>query len=159
MRVEVTHVAGKLGAQRRQRLVVTVRRTLSSYVDAAFLTGDYPRSGFAGSFTSFTRGAARQARADLALLTNQPLGATTRSVRATRRTAYLSVLAPKRKVAGVTAAVHLVFLVDRDKGSPRRVELRGRLLMAPDRTGTWKIFGYDVTRSQTPVRTQAGATS
>lgn len=155
MRVEVTHVAGKLGPVRRTALVAAVRRTLSAYVDAAFLAGDYPRSSFAGSFTSFTRGAARQARGDAAQLTNRPLGATTRSVRATRRTAYLSVLAPRQQVAGVTAAVDLEFLVDRDQAPAQRVKVRGRLLLTRDRAGAWKIFGYDVTRSQTPDQTPA----
>jgi hypothetical protein len=157
MRVQVTHVAGRLGPARRAALAAAVRRTLSAYVDAAFLAGDYPRSSFAGSFTSFTRGAARQARGDLALLTNQSLGPTTRSVRATRRTAYLSVLSPRQHVAGVTAAVDLVFRVERGAARAQRVEVRGRLLLTRDRSGAWRIFGYDVARSQAPDRTGSGA--
>ncbi len=152
MVVAVTHVAGRLDPSGRTALARTVGRTISSYVDAAFLGGDYPRTQFAGSFASFTPGAAREARGDLALLTNQPLGATTRSVRATRRTAYLSVLAPRqrtagRRVAGVVAAVDLVFDVDREPEPVQRVEMRGRLLLTRDRSGAWKIFGYDLTRS------------
>lgn len=153
MRVKVTRVAGRLSAQRRQALAAQVGRTISAYVDAAFLTGAYPRSSFAGSFVTFTPGAARQARRDQALLTNRPLGPTTRSVRATRRTAYLSVLAPREATAGVTAAVDLVFVVDRGTAAPQRVQVRGRLLLTRDRSGRWKIFGYDVNRSSTP---QAG---
>jgi hypothetical protein len=130
-------------------LAVKVGRTITDYVDAAFLAGRYPRSSFSTSFaSSFTSGAARQARREQALLTNQPLGRTTRSVRATRRTAYLSVLAPKQQVAGVTAAVDLVFAVDRGSASPQRVELRGRLLLTRDPSGAWRIFGYDLDRSQ-----------
>jgi hypothetical protein len=152
MRVQVTHVAGALTPARRTALANAVRRTLSTYLDAAFLAGSYPRSRFADAFRTFTRGAARQARGDLALLTNQPLGATTRSVRATRRTAYLSVLAPRQHVAGVTAAVNLVFLVDRDRAPAERVAVRGRLLLTRGRAGPWKIFGYDVTRSEARAR-------
>jgi hypothetical protein len=148
MRVQVTHVSGALNGARRAALAVQVRRTIAAYVDAAFLAGDYPRSGFAGAFAAFTPGAARQARTDQALLTNQPLGASTRSVRATRRTAYLSVLSPRQHPVGVTAAVDLVFAVDRGEAAAQRVEVRGRLLLTPSKTGTWKIFGYDVTRSQ-----------
>jgi hypothetical protein len=156
LRVQVTHVAGRLSPARRTALATAVRRTLTIYVDAAFLAGDYPRSRFAGSFASFTPGAARQARGDLALLTNQPLGSTTRSVRATRRTAYLSVLAPRQHVAGVTAVVDLVFLVDRDRAPAERVAVRGRLLLTRGASGPWRIFGYDVTRSQSPARTGPG---
>lgn len=152
MRVEITRVAGKLGVAGRHALARQVGRTLSTYVDSAFLSGEYPRSSFAGSFSTFTAGAARQARRDQALLTNQSLGATTRSVRATRRTAYLSVLAPRQVPAGVTAAVHLVFAVDRGTAASQRVEVRGRLLLTRGRSGAWKIFGYDVNRSQTPQR-------
>ncbi len=159
MRVQVTHVAGRLSPARRTALATAVRRTLTAYVDAAFLAGDYPRSRFAGSFASFTPGAARQARGDLGLLTNQPLGATTRSVRATRRTAYLSVLAPRQHVAGVTAAVDLVFLVDRDRAPDERVAVRGRLLLTRGASGPWRIFGYDVTRSQSPAPTAPGGAS
>jgi hypothetical protein len=151
MRVEVTHVAGRLAPPRRQALAATVGRTISTYVDAAFLAVDQPRSGVNGSFTTFTRDAARQARGDQALLTNRSLGAAARSVRATRRTAYLSVLAPEKHVAGVTAAVDLVFRVDPRQGPAQRVEVRGRLLLTRDRTGAWRIFGYDVARSQTSL--------
>lgn len=148
MRVKVTHVAGRLSDQRRRALAVRVGRTISAYVDKAFLTGPYPRSEFAGSFASFTPGAARQARGDQALLTNRPLGPTTRSVHASRRTAYLSVLAARQAVAGVTAAVNLVFVVDRGDAAKQRVRLKGRLLLTRDKRGTWKIFGYDLNRSR-----------
>ncbi len=101
--VAVTRVLGTLPAAARPALEANVRRTLTEYVDAAFLTGEYPRSDFSGAFAAFTPGAARDARRDQTLLTNLPLGPTTESVRATRRTAYLSVLAPYKVAAGVTA--------------------------------------------------------
>ncbi len=150
--VRVTHVAGRLGARDRRALVTRVGRTLSDYVAAAFLAGDYPRSDFAGSFSSsFTPGAARRARAHLAVLTNRPLGPTTRAVRAVRRTAYLSVLSPDRRPVGVRAAVHLVLDVDRGDRGTVRLRVRGRLLLTPGRQGTWRIFGYDLDLSRTPA--------
>jgi hypothetical protein len=151
VRAEVTHVAGKLGPGARRTLAAKVGRVVAAYSDAAFLSGRYPRSDFAGSFGTFTSGAARAARHDVARLTNQPLGSGTRAVHATRRTAYLSVLAPEQKVAGVTAAVDLVFDVDRDGATSQRVRLKGRLLLTRDRSGAWRIFGYDLHRSQTPT--------
>lgn len=150
-RIRVTSVAGRLGARDRPALRAGVGRTLSAYVRAAFLSGSYPRSDFTGSFsTSFTKGASRRARADLALLSNRPLGPTTRAVRAVRRTADLSVLAPDRTPVGVTAAVSLVFVVDRGERIAQRVKVRGRLMLTPAARGTWRIFGYDLSRSQTP---------
>jgi hypothetical protein len=151
-RVEVTHVAGKLPGKRRAVLASHVRRTLSSYVDAAFLRGDYPQAHFAGATHPFAPTLASAVRRDGALLTNAPLAGSTRSVRATHRTAYLSVLAPHGSPAGVTAAVDLVFAVDRGDRTAQRVELRGRLLLSPARGGGWRIFGYDLDRSQRPVR-------
>lgn len=146
-RVEVTHVAGRLGDRDRQRVADGVRAALAGYLDAAFLSGPYPRSDFAGSFGSFTPGAARRARGDVALLTDRRFGETTHAVRATRRTAYLSVLAARGKVSGVTAAVDLVLLVDRGERPAQRSHLTGRLLLTRTGSGPWRIFGYDVARS------------
>ena len=155
LRVEVTHVAGRLSPAARRALSRRVGATLSTYSDAAFLAGAYPRRGFTGALRSFTAGVAPTARRDQALLTNSPLGPTTTAVHATRRTAYLSVLAPKAAVAGVTAAVDLRFVVDRGRRPAQRVRLKGRLLLTrvdgSDKTGAWKIFGYDLSRSTTPV--------
>lgn len=152
-RVSVTHVAGKLSKPKRATVARRVRAALSAYVDAAFLGGDYPRSDFGSSFRSFTAGAVHDARADQRLLTNRSLGASTASVRSIRRTAYLSVLAPKEHPAGVTAAVDLVFLVDRGDQRAQRVQLKGRLLLTHAKNGgRWSIFGYHLNRSQKPAR-------
>ena len=150
--VQVTHVAGELSAPRRRHLVAGVRHTLAQYVAGAFLGGDYPRSDFRAAFSSFTRGTRSDARHDQVLLTNRSLGATTSSVRATRRAAYLSVLAPKEHVAGVTAAVDLMFRVDRGDKVAQRVRLTGRLLMTRRDDGRWAIFGYELNRSAVPAR-------
>lgn len=151
-RVQVTHVAGELSAPRRARLVAGVRHTLTRYVGGGFISGDYPRSDFTAAFTSFTPRTRAGARHDQALLTNRSFGATTSSVRATRRAAYLSVLAPRQHVAGVTAAVDLSFLVDRGDKVAQRVRLKGRLLLTRRDNGRWAIFGYDVNRSAVPAR-------
>jgi hypothetical protein len=151
LKVVVTRVSGKLPPASRPALEANVGRTVSAYVDAAFLGGDYPRSDFSGSFAAFTPGAANDARRDQGLLTNAAFGPSTESVRATRRTAYLSVLAPYKVAAGVTAKVDLVFVVDRGDRPAQRVRLAGRLLLtrgADD--GQWAVFGYDLHRSVTP---------
>lgn len=151
MKVVVTRVSGKLPAKSRPALEAHIGKALSTYVDAAFLTGTYPRSDFGSSGRAFTSGAARDFRRDRRLLTNEQLGPTTESVRATRRTAYLSVLAPYQVAAGVTARVDLVFVVDRGNRPPQRVRLAGRLLLTRSTSdGGWSIFGYDLHRSDTP---------
>jgi hypothetical protein len=149
-RVRVTHVAGALDGQRERDLVSGVGATIASYVDDAFLAGPYPRADFSRAFAGFTTGAAHRAGADQALLTNRPLGSRTRSVRATRRTAYLSVLAPRGTVAGVTATLDLQLLVSRTDGTAVRVRLHGRLLLSRDPGRPWTIFGYDLARSDVP---------
>ena len=151
-RVEVTHVAGRLPVKRRAVLSGNVRRTLSSYVDAAFLRTDYPTARFAGAARPFAHTLASAVRRDQALLTNASLAGSTRWVRATHRSAYLSVLAPHGSPAGVTAAVDLVFAVDRGHRAAQRVELEGRLLLTPGPGHGWQIFGYDLHRSQRPVK-------
>lgn len=149
LRVSVTHVAGRLSPQKRTAVAAGVRRALASYTRGAFLAGDYPRTDFRDAFGSFTATTAAAARHDQALLTNRPLGSSTSSVRAVRRTAYVSVLAPKQKVSGATAAVNLVFVVDRGDATARRVHLKGRMLLTRDKHGRWAVFGYDLNRSQT----------
>jgi hypothetical protein len=153
--VAVTRVSGKLTEDDRTALAANVRRVLTAYVDAAFLAGRYPRSDFTDAFTTFTTGAARTARRDRDLLTNERFGASTESVRAVRRTAYLSVLAPSEVAAGVTARVDLDLVVRRSTGPSERVRLQGRLLLTRDPDNGhngWSIFGYDVSRSDTPLR-------
>jgi hypothetical protein len=151
-RVAVTRVSGTLAGDDRRVLARNVGRTLSAYVDAAFLAGGYPRSDFADAFDGFTGGAARSARRDQALLTNQRLGPSTESVRALRRRAFLSVLAPYDVAAGVTANVDLDLVVTRSSGPAQRVRMQGRMLLTRAGKGGWSIFGYDLSRSDTPVR-------
>ncbi|HVH95242.1 MAG TPA: hypothetical protein VM688_10015 [Nocardioidaceae bacterium] len=151
-RVAVTRVSGKLTEQQRTGLAADVRRVLAAYLDAAFLGGTYPRSDFTDSFGTFTTGAARTARRDRDLLTNERLGPHTESVRAVRRTAFLSVLAPSEVAAGVTANVNLDLMVRTLSGPSERVRLKGRLLLTRNPGNGWSIFGYDVSRSDTPVR-------
>ena len=150
LKVVVTRVSGKLPEKSRPALEANVGKAISAYVDGAFLAGDYPRSDFGDAFGAFTSGAAGDARRDADLLTNRELGPSTESVRATRRTAYLSVLAPYKVAAGVTAKVDLVFVVDRGDDTAQRVRLAGRLLMTRNKSNGWSIFGYDLHRSQTP---------
>ena len=70
---------------------------------------------------------------------------------ARRQTAYLSVLAPHRVAAGVTALVHLRFVAERGDRPDKEVTVKGRLMLTRKNDGGWKIFGYDLTQSATTV--------
>ena len=67
LEVQVARVAGSLKQAKRDRLAADVEATIQQYVDDAFL-GDYPRSDFAGAFSTFTRGAAAEAARDAGLI-------------------------------------------------------------------------------------------
>ncbi|NUR06630.1 MAG: hypothetical protein HOQ22_12055 [Nocardioidaceae bacterium] len=152
LKVVVTRVHGRLPAKARAPLEGNVRATLSQYLDAAFLRDDYPQTRFDAAFNRFTTHMRARARRDARMLTNAGYGRTTESVRAIRRTAYLSVLAPYKVAAGVTARVDLVFRVERSGQPDETVRLHGRLLLSRNSRNDWSIFGYDLVRSDTPVR-------
>lgn len=145
--VRVTRVAGRLADRDRETLARNVGRVLTGFFDDAYLGGEHPRTDFSDAFATFTPGARRRARADRDLLTNAVLGPTTTAVVPRRRTGYLSVLAPYRVAAGVTARVELTYLAEQSEGPDRLVSVRGRLMLTRTRDGGWAIFGYDLTRS------------
>lgn len=150
-KVRVTRVAGRLKPKDQEVLARNIGSVVTAYFDDAFLGGDYPRSDFGDAFATFSSGAARQARRDQDLLTNVELGPSTESVVARRQTAYLSVLAPHRVAAGVTALVHLRYLAERADAPDKEVTVKGRLMLTRRQDGGWKIFGYDLTRSSSTV--------
>jgi hypothetical protein len=150
-KVRVTRVAGRMKPQDRDVLADNVGKVVSAYFDDAFLDGDYPRDDFHDAFTTFSAEAAKQAWHDRDLLSNSDLGPSTESVLARRRTAYLSVLAPHKVAAGVTARVDLRFLADRGDAPDKEVTVKGRLMLTRKQDGGWKIFGYDLSQSATTV--------
>jgi len=137
--VAVTRVAGTLGGPARTELSEKVTPLLQEYAENALL-GTYPRADFSQAFSTFTKGAAKQAAGDADLLTGADF-AEAESVFAKKLTAKLSVFAPGGKVAGATARIRFVLDVD---GAP--VTVAGRLLLTPQQ-GAWRIFGYDVHRT------------
>ncbi|HET6652099.1 MAG TPA: hypothetical protein VFH10_05615 [Nocardioides sp.] len=150
-RVRVTRVSGKLKEKDREVLADNVEKVVTAYFDDAFVGGDYPRDSFGDAFATFSAGAAQQADGDRDLLTNRVLGPTTETVEVRRRTAYLSVLAPYKVAAGVTARVHLRFVADRGDKPAKRVDVRGRLMLTRKSSGGWQIFGYDLSKNARTV--------
>ena len=150
LKVKVTRVAGKLNKKQRENLEGTVGTAIRSYLDAAWL-GEYPRTNFARAFPSFTRGAARKASADRQLMTNAGLGPAIESIATKEKAAYLSVLAPNKVAAGVTARFRLSFVAEKADASEQSVQVSGRLLLTRKKAGGWQIFGYDVRKSVVPT--------
>lgn len=146
-KVRVTRVSGKLKEKDREVLADNIGKVVNGYFEDAFTGGEYPRESFGDAFATFSAGAARQADGDRDLLTNRVLGPTTHGIEVRRQTAYLSVLAPYKVAAGVTARVHLRFLADQGDEPAQRVDVKGRLMLTRKQSGGWKIFGYDLTQN------------
>jgi len=138
-------VTGKLEPVRRKALAGRVGTMVDAWFDAAYLEGDYPRTGFRDAFPGFTRDAAALARRDRDLLTNARLGSRIDGVVALRKTVKVDLLSPGHRPAAATARFRLDFRTEGDL--ERRVVVSGRLMLAKVRGGTWKIFAYDVRRS------------
>jgi hypothetical protein len=150
--IRVTRVSGKLSAAKTSSLQSSVGTALDRYFDEAYLGGTYPRTDFSSALSQFPANLATQARHDTTLLTNAALGGSTQSVTAKVKTAYLSVLAPHNKPAGVSARINLVYLDNRGDQPAREVTVSGRLMLTPTKSGSWRIFGYSISRSTQSVK-------
>ena len=141
LRLETVSGADRLDEATRAEVEGEVGEVLSNYVVEAFL-GEFPRRQFVASFESFTGGAARDAAAEIEVLTATSASDAT-AVRATDLDARLSFLSLDGAVHGGTATVHFTFEATMEDGTVRPLALDGRFLL--DHEGdTWAIFGYDV---------------
>jgi hypothetical protein len=134
----------KTFAKHRARLQKQVGAAVDSWLDGGFVGVDYPRDNFPKAFASFTTAAKHDARGQEKLLTNWKWRHDIDGVTTKQRTVSLDVLAPHGRAAGVTARVRLVFTTTGD--AKRRVTVTGRLFLAKDPHGDWRIFGYDVAK-------------
>lgn len=145
-------LGGKLPPRRARQLESQIGRVVDRYLEAAYLGGEYPRRDFSDALVGFSRGAAGRAVSDREILSNAGVGATTESVTPLAEVARLDVLlANHRLIAGLTGRIRLVFVQERVDGARERVTVSGRLLLNRRRTGAWHVFGYDVSRSATPI--------
>lgn len=151
--VRVTRVSGQLSSHARRALEANLKPVLARYLDSAYLGGGYPRSDFSKAYGSFTPAVRSQARHDGWLLTNSSLGPTTTAVTPRRQAAYLSVLAPYKVAAGVTARLDLRYVADRGDHPAKAVTVKGRLMLTRHGDG-WAIFAYDLSRSVQTVSAQ-----
>ena len=152
LETRVTRVAGRLPEKRRTQVGKGIGRTVAAYLDKAYLR-DYPMRGPGAAFAGYTAGARQQARKDQRLLTGRGLKGA-RSVSVTDAAAYVALLAPGRHVVGATARLEVDLRVETKRGA-EKVRVRGRLLLTPTPKG-WRIFGYDVSRSDLADKKKPG---
>ena len=144
-RVEVGEVVGRLGKGPAREVAADVAEVVDRWLDAAYVTGDYPRSKFGEAFPGFTRGAAALARRQRGVMSNEAVGDQVEGVTATRRVVRVDILAPKGKAAGATARVNLVIELTGDV--ERTDQIRGRVVLTPVNRG-WQVFGFDIQRGK-----------
>ena len=147
--VEVGEVAGRLPRSKRQGIKEDAGQVVVTWLEAAYFAGS-PRPKLDAAFPGFTEDATRLARRDSWLLSNASLAEGVEEVVPVRpMKVRLDILAPKGRVAGVTARFRVVF--DAVAGQTRRVTVSGRVVLTRNSRGNWKIFGYDAARwSQAP---------
>lgn len=140
----IGEVTGRLTGLHRARLTTRVSDIVDAWIDAAYL-GDYPRTDFADAFSGFSEGAATDARADGALMSNTALGSDLDEVVALQRRLTIDALASGGRAVGVTARVVLTMRLG---GEVNRKERVACSLFMTYRGGGWQVFGYDVTRGR-----------
>jgi outer membrane murein-binding lipoprotein Lpp len=145
IQAQVGKVEGRLKPAAAKAAVNGISSVVDRWFEAAYLSGDYPRSDFADSFPGFTPGAAKDAKQDSALMTNKQVGGDIDGVAADLKQVEVDLLAANRKAAGATARFTLVFTTS---GSyAKEVSVKGRLFLTKGSEGKWRVFGYNVTRS------------
>lgn len=141
----VGKVTGKLSREARASVVDRVTPVVERYVAAAY-GGSYPRSSFGDALADFTPVAQQQARRDLDLLTNRPIGAEVDDVVPLTSRVDLDILGVQGHAAGVTARFTLRFRTEGDgPAGGQHVRVDGRLLLTRGDSG-WKVFAYHVSK-------------
>jgi hypothetical protein len=131
-------------AAARQDLVTSVGRAVDAWLDGAYVGVSYPRDSFGTAFTTFTPDARKDAEHDKSLLTLWGYRHRIDGVTTDHRKVVLDVLAPRGRPAAVTARVDLQFTTSGDV--TKQIEVNGRVFLTRTDDGSWRIFGYDVSK-------------
>ena len=152
LQTRVTRVAGRLSEKRRTQVAKGIGRVVEAHLGEAYLR-EYPMRGPGAAFTDFTPGARSQARRDQGLLTGRGLKGA-ESVSVSHAAAYVALLAPGRHVVGATVRLEVDLRTETAVGV-EKVRVRGRMMLTPTKKG-WRVFGYDLTRSDLAVTKKSG---
>jgi hypothetical protein len=131
-------------AAARQEVEASVGHAVDAWIDGGFVGVDYPRDSFPSAFSTFTPEARKDAMRDKALMTLWGFRHRIDRVTATHRTVVIDVLAPRGRPAAATARVDLRLTTSGDVA--RKVQVTGRLFLTKAEDGSWRIFGYDVSK-------------
>jgi hypothetical protein len=150
-KIVIGTVAGNVHKPFRQRFAAarpdlekSVGQAVDAWLDGGFVGVTYPRDSFGSAFTSFTPDARKDAEHDRDLMTLWGYRHRIDGVTTTHRKVVIDVLAPRGKPAGATAHVDLRFTTTGQVTKP--IEVSGRLFLTPTAEGSWRIFGYDVSK-------------
>jgi hypothetical protein len=145
LEVAIARLHGRLPKPAVRRLTQRLGHAVATWINGAFLPGDYPRTSFAG-YASFTPDAARLARRSDGVTSNVRLGRQWVQVVPTRRSVRLHVFAPGHRPSGATARVVLVLAGVGRAGEVSELAVTGDLYLTWTGSG-WRIFGFDLSRS------------
>lgn len=138
---KVGEVSGRLPKPVRAPLIEEVGGLVRDWMESAYLSG--PDPDLATAFDAFTEDAADQARHESQITSNAGL-AGAESLTPRHGKMVLDVLAPRGKVAGMTARIQLVMDVP-DTGAADQIS--GSLFLTKVK-GDWEVFGFDLNRGQ-----------
>jgi hypothetical protein len=136
-------VSGKLSDDARARIKKKIAVVVDDWFDAAYVGGDWPRSG--NTYPHFSARAAADAKRDAGLMSNAREGKRLDSVEATKRRLRIDVLAVRHRAVGVTARFVLGMQLS---GEVNRDERVAGSLFLTWQDGGWQVFGYDVQRGK-----------
>lgn len=118
-----------------------------TWINDAFLHGDYPRKNFDSLFKGWTQDAAAMAAKDRTETTNAGIGSHLRYVIAEEQRIQLYVFGHDGATGGATAKVQLRLSAGRADGETVHYGVYGRLFLTREGS-TWRVFGYDLNRTE-----------
>lgn len=137
------------GFKKKQRTHISrqIAKPIRSWMDAAYLAGDFPRGHYTHKdFPGWTRQAAALATRDKRVTTNAAVSHKVVRVVAHRRTARLFVFAVRGRTGGASAKVAMTMTAELKSGHRTRYAVAGQLYLTR-KANHWRIFGYDLHRT------------
>jgi hypothetical protein len=144
-------IRGELAEKSRSNLRAGLRDAIE-----AWMGGFDAGTDISAALAAYTPGAAALAREQAAVTTTAKLDPELVEVVPTRRSAQVAVLAAGGRAVGASADVLLVVVGAAEDGSSVELVVRGDLVLTP-MPGGWKVFGFELTRTQGSPGTYAAA--
>lgn len=135
-------IRGELAEKSRGDLRAGLRDAIE-----AWMGGFDASTDISAALTAYTPGAAALAGEQAAVTTTAKLDPELVELVPTRRSAQVAVLAAGGRAVGASAAVLLVVVGAEADGSSVELVVRGDLVLTP-MPGGWKVFGFELTRTQ-----------